>query len=119
MPAANIGVGAEAGIPLGDFVDFATVVEFLHVAAAPGGAGVSDGVVPVDVEGEFLAWLERLGEVDLHDGVDDAVGEFLAFAVDEAVNVEASVEGFLEQKGFEGVVGHFSERRGGAGLVSH
>ena len=73
LPSSNIGIGANTWIPLSNFENFPTLLEFFHIAASPTRTGVGDGVVPINTIGELLAGLKRLGQVNPHHGVDNPV----------------------------------------------
>ena len=50
LPSPNVGVGAEAREPLGDFENLSALFELLHIAPAPSRTGVRNDVVPGDFE---------------------------------------------------------------------
>ena len=75
--------------------------------------------MPTNPVGELLAGFERLGEINPHHGVDDALLELAPSVIGQGVDLEATVECFPEKEGFKGFVGHLAQRRRLAGLVPH
>ena len=65
--------------------------------------------MPTNPIGEFLPRFERLGEINPHHGVDDALLELAPTVIGQGVNLETSVESFLKEQRLEGIVGHLAK----------
>ncbi len=74
LPALVIGVGNDARIPLGNFVDVVLVfLEELVSAASRNDFRVDNVVAVANVDLGRLAWCQRLVQVQSHHGLDDRV----------------------------------------------
>ena len=102
LPTSDIGKRSQTREPLSHFVDVVAIFfEEFGASSTVEHPSVVDLVVPLDLEGRFLAWCKRFAKIDSHHRVDYGSSQLLVFVIRDRLDFAAAVEVLAKLHGLD------------------